>query len=312
MTMRESCLDNAAFAAAQPVLSVLTPFFHDNPSPLLHALDREASPLNGAVEVIALDDGAGDDCLAVNVARVIDRMTLPARFVRLAENVGRAKGRNRMAREARGQWLLFLDSDMAPDGHRFLGAYLDLIQAKSPAVVCGGFSVHQTPDTPDHALHRHMSLKSDCLPAAERRLAPEKHVFTSNLLVRRDVFEANQFDESFRGWGWEDVEWGMRVARNHPIEHIDNTATHLGLDTAPAMAAKYEQSAANFARVVAEHLSVVETYPSYRLAKAMKRLPLRATWRPALKAVALADATPLAARDFAMRLYRAALYAEAV
>ena len=78
------------------------------------------------------------------------------------------------------------------------------------------------------------------------------------------------------------------------------------------MAAKYEQSAANFARVVAEHLSVVETYPSYRLAKAMKRLPLRATWRPALKAVALADATPLAARDFAMRLYRAALYAEAV
>ena len=312
MADSERCLDNEAFAAARPTLSVLAPFYRDNPGPLLLALDLEAAELDGAVEVITLDDGSGDERLAANVSRTIDRMTLPARFIRLAENVGRARGRNRMASEARGAWLLFLDSDMAPDAPRFLGAYLDLIESGAPAVVCGGFSLHQTPDTPDHALHRHMALKSDCLPAAQRNLAPEKHVFTSNLLVRREVFEANRFDESFRGWGWEDVEWGMRVARSHPILHIDNTATHLGLDTAPAMAAKYEQSAANFARVVAEHLPIVESYPSYRWAKALKKLPLRGAWRPALKAVALADRTPLGARDFAMRLYRAALYAEAV
>ena len=308
----DSHLDNAAFAEARPVLSVLAPFYRDNPGPLLLALDREAADLGGAVEVITLDDGTGDERLAANVARVVNRMRLPARFIRLAENVGRAKGRNRLASEARGQWLLFLDSDMAPDAPRFLGAYLDLIATSPAPVVCGGFSLHQTPDTPAHALHRHMALKSDCLPAAQRNLAPEKHVFTSNLLVRREVFEANRFDESFRGWGWEDVEWGMRVARNHPILHIDNPATHLGLDTAPAIAAKYEQSAANFARVVAEHLQIVETYPTYRWAKALKKVPLRGTWRPVLKAVALADRTPLAARDFAMRLYRAALYAEAV
>jgi len=312
MSDRETFMDNAAFAGARPRLSVLAPFYRDNPSPLLIALDREAAELGGAVEVITLDDGSGDDALATNVSRTVGRMRSPARFIRLAENVGRARGRNRMASEARGDWLLFLDSDMAPDASRFLGAYLDLIETAGAPVVCGGFSLHQTPDTPDHALHRHMSLKSDCLPAAQRNLAPEKHVFTSNLMVRRDVFEANRFDESFKGWGWEDVEWGMRVARNHRILHIDNTATHLGLDTAPAIAAKYEQSAANFARVVAEHLPVVETYPSYRLAKALKRLPLRGTWRPALKAVALAQGTPMPARDFAMRLYRAALYAEAV
>ncbi len=141
---------------------------------------------------------------------------------------------------------------------------------------------------------------------------PEKHVFTSTLLVRRDVFEAVGFDEGFTGWGWEDVEWAMRVAREHPIVHVDIPASHLGLDPAATMARKYEQSAANFARVVATHREVVESYPSYRVARMLKTIPLRGAWRPVLKAAALADALPLPARDFAMRLYRAALYAEAV
>ena len=104
----------------------------------------------------------------------------------------------------------------------------------------------------------------------------------------------------------------MRVTRRYAIGHIDNTATHLGLDTAPVIAAKYEQSAANFARVVVEHRKIVEHYPSYRVARFLRRLPLRRLWRPVLKALALADPTPLAARALAMRLYRAALYAEAV
>lgn len=104
----------------------------------------------------------------------------------------------------------------------------------------------------------------------------------------------------------------MRVLRDHAILHVDIPASHLGLDAAPLMARKYEQSAANFARVVAGHRAVVETYPSYRVARFLKRLPMRGVWRPVIKQAALADALPLPARDFAMRLYRAALYAEAV
>jgi glycosyltransferase involved in cell wall biosynthesis len=312
MTTGEACLDSKAYKAAKPKLSVLAPFYREDPSSLLRALDAEAGPLAGVVEIVTLDDGSADDHLTGLVSNAVSRMASPARFIRLAKNVGRARGRNRLAAEARGEWLLFLDSDMAPDSQAFLGAYLDLIAAEAPPVVCGGFSLHQAPDEPILALHRHMALKSDCLTAAQRNLNPEKHVFTSNLLVRRDVFETVRFDEDFRGWGWEDVEWAMRVARQHPILHIDNPATHLGLDPASVIAAKYEQSAANFARVVAEHLEVVETYPSYRLAKAMKRAPLRQTWRPILKSFALAERLPLGARDLAMRLYRAALYAEAV
>ena len=310
--MAASIKDNPAWADARPTVSVLIPFLRDDPSVLLAALDREAGALAGAVEIVVLDDGSGDGALTGRLAALAARLASPVRLDTLGANIGRARGRNRLAGQARGWWLLFLDSDMLPDRPDFLAVYLALIAEAAPAVAFGGFSLLQAPPRREHALHRRMALASDCAPLARRRAAPEKYVYTSNLLVRRDVFEAIGFDEGFSGWGWEDVEWAMRVQDRHPILHIDNTATHLGLDPAPAMAAKYEQSAGNFARVVAAHLEVVSRYPSYRVARLLKRAPMRGAWRPALKALALTEHAPLALRALAMRLYRAALYAEAV
>jgi glycosyltransferase involved in cell wall biosynthesis len=300
--------DNAAWAGAEPKLSVLIPFHRDDPTRLLACLDRAMAP----VEIVVLDDGSGDDALAELVDEAVGRLQTPARFVRLSANEGRAAGRNRLAAEARGRHLLFLDSDMLPDAADFLARWLDLIDLSDPAAAFGGFSLDQAPRTRANAVHRALALRSDCQPVEARRRAPEKYVFTSNLLIRRDVFEAEPFDAGFVGWGWEDVEWGMRVSRRHPIHHIDNPATHLGLAPAAAIAVKFEQSAANFARVLAAHGDILQTYPSYRAARALKRAPLRALWRPCLKAVALIDAAPAGARAFALRLYRAALYAEAI
>jgi glycosyltransferase involved in cell wall biosynthesis len=303
--MNESVVDNLAWADAGPALSVLIPFFRDDPSRLLAALDREAAELAGAVEVVVLDDGTGDDFLAGRVDAAVTAIALPARFVRLACNAGRAKCRNRLAAHARGGTFLFLDSDVLPDRAHFLAIYMELVHTRTPAVAFGGFSLNQALPDREHALHRALALKSDCAPAAVRRLAPEKHVFTSNLLVRRDVFETEAFDEGFAGWGWEDVEWAIRVSRRHDILHLDNTVTRR-LDLADTIAAKYEQAVVNFARVVTSYREIVSHYPSYRAARMLKRMPLRWAWRPLLKAIALADPAPLSLRAFAMRLYRAA------
>ena len=311
-TSSETLTDNAAWASLQatgdvPRLSVLIPTYRDDPSALLKALDERGV----SAEIVLLDDGGGDAALTKRMAGRIEKLKLPARLIVLSPNEGRAKGRNRLARHARGRHFLFLDSDMLPDPIGFLTRWSAVAEDDVP-VAFGGFTLDQTPRRPEHELHRAMALKSDCTPAPERAKEPEKHVFTSNLLVRRDVFETIGFDEGFAGWGWEDVEWAMRVVRHYPILHIDNSATHLGLDTAPALAAKYEQSAANFARVVSTHREVVSAYPSYKVAKALKSVPLRETWRPMLKAFALNEAAPIPLRDLALRLYRAALYSDAV
>jgi len=308
MTGGVTLFDNGVRARSAPKLSVLIPFYRDDPVRLIATLNRKGA----GVEVVVLDDGSHDDALAARVTAAVAGLQIPARFIRLGLNEGRSAGRNRLAREARGRHLLFLDADMLPDQFDFLHRWLELIEREDPPMAFGGFSLQQAPKTPETAVHRAMALRSDCLPAATRRLTPEKHVFTSNLLVRRDLFADEPFDARFTGWGWEDVEWAMRVSRRHPITHIDNTATHLGLDPAPTMAAKFEQSAANFARVVAAHGDIVRAYPSYRAAKALKRAPLRRIWRPWLKIAALFAPAPATWRALALRLYRAALYAEAV
>ena len=308
----ETITDNDAWTNASPVLSVLTPFYRDDPRPLLAILDKEGANLGGRVEIVFLDDGGGNAGQTQAVRDAVRTLKSPARLISLSTNEGRARGRNRLAAHGRSRHLLFLDSDMAPDAPDFLGRYLAMIEASDPPVVFGGFSVEQVQARPVHALHIALAKRAECLPAVVRAKQPEKYVFTSNLLVRRGVFEAEAFDEGFTGWGWEDVEWGMRVARRYGVEHIENAATHLGLDTAEVLAEKYEQSAGNFARVVAAHPEVVSTYPSYRLAKALRRLPARHLMRAALKRVALAAHGPLIARIMAMKAYRAALYAEVI
>ncbi len=305
-------VDNAAWATAAPAMSVLIPYLHDDPRRLLRALDDQGRDLGGRVEIVLLDDGGGDAALSAEVRAAMADLAIPVRLLRLHRNEGRSRGRNRLAGQARAGRLLFLDADMLPDTPQFLSSYLTLIDAEDPAVAFGGFSVDQAPPYRRHALHRQMALGSDCLPAAVRAQSPEKYIFTSNLLIRRDVFEAEAFDESFTGWGWEDVEWGMRVGRRWPIVHVDNPATHLGLDTAGALIAKYRQSTANFARIAALHPDIVSAYPSFRVARALRRAPLRGLWRPLLGLLARMDWAPAAPRALALRVYRCALYADVV
>ncbi|MFW2341726.1 glycosyltransferase family 2 protein [Brevundimonas sp.] len=309
---RARLTDSPTHETARPILSVLIPFLRDNPSALLAQLDTEAAALEGAVELVVLDDGTGDATLTAALAQQIATARLPVRLITLTANEGRAQGRNRLATAARGGTWLFLDSDMRPDRRDFLQAWLALVRNDNPAVAFGGFSLLQAPTDAEFAVHRALADRSECLPVEIRRLTPEKYVYTSNLMVRRDVFESEAFDPGFTGWGWEDVEWAMRVSRAHPVIHVDIPATHMGLDTVESLMRKYEQSAGNFARVIARHQDIIATYPSYRVARKIRRLPGRGLLRGAARAWALQDGLPVASRAFALRLYRAALYAEAV
>ena len=303
--------DSVTFSEAEPRLSILIPFFCYDPTPLVAALAEQARRLDPhQIEIILLDDGGGDIALSHAVCEMILSLDMPARLITLGENQGRSMGRNILFGDARGGHLLFIDCDMAPDHPNFLRNWIELIETRNPAVAFGGFSLKQAQPGPEHDLHVALQLRGECVGAVVRRQTPEKYVYTSNLLVRRDAFEAEAFSAEFTGWGWEDVEWGIRISSRYAIVHIDNPATHLGLDRASVLLDKYQNSLANFDRVLRTHPGILRTYPSYRLSRLIRRLPMRASLRRLLHRAALSNA-PLLLRVVAAKLFRAAVYAEA-
>ena len=81
-------------------LSVLIPTYNYDCSHLVHQL-LEQLPQNGDAEVIV-----GDDCSTEPLSSLSG-----CRIYRPDHNLGRAAIRNALAREAKGEWLLFIDAD---------------------------------------------------------------------------------------------------------------------------------------------------------------------------------------------------------
>lgn len=309
--------ESAAARTGAAAVSILIPFYGDDPCPLLGALAAEAARdrrLLDAFEIILFEDGASDRALTERVALAVANAGASVRLVSSAVNRGRSEARNRLVGEARANRLLFLDADMLPDAPGFLARWLAVVERDDPAIAFGGISVAQAAASPGTALHRAFQAGAECPEAAERALAPAKYVYTSNLLVRRELLAAEPFDNGFVGWGWEDVEWAARAGTVAPILHVDNPASHLGLQSADALLEKFARSAANFARFAARHPEFARALPSWKAARLFQSAPVLHALRPAFAWVARnpRGLAPMKARVLALKLWRASWYGAAL
>ena len=318
-------------ASRRPVLSVLIPFYGSAPHGLVASLAACAAPphLAGgedAIEIVCADDGSPDRTLAPALERRMAGLAVACRLLESAANLGRSRIRNRLAEAARGEYVLFLDGDMQLRDPAFLRTYLDFLAGRETAgipvdVAFGGFEMPVaetagggTADdagSSSYALHVYDSRRSHCLSAAERAKSPAKYTYTSNLLVRRDLMLACPFAEDFTGWGWEDVDWSLRIAECAHIDHIDNPAVHAGFSTAEALLAKYRESVANFRRLCLRHPEAVREFPIFKASLMMARIPFAAALQTLLEAAMLGP-WPVRARYAAMKLLRACLYRDVV
>lgn len=288
-------------------LSICVPTWRDSADALLCSLTRMENAEQ--CTLLIFDDGSLDPSLTRQLTRQIMRFPGPARLVCAPKNCGRSHARNRLYDLAETPWILFLDADMQPDDEDFLNRYLDAIDASDdPALIAGGFSLRHVHPTAQTRLHAAQSQASECVAAGIRAKAPGRYVFSSNILVHRDVLTAVDFDPGFQGWGWEDVDWGLRVAPLFPIVHIDNSATHLGLDRDAMLIEKYAQSADNFLRLIERHPDEMSRTPLYRMSKWLSRVPGLRFFSRVFRGLAQSQIAPLKLRLLALKLYRASIY----
>ncbi len=295
-------------SAAAPRLSVLTPFYRYDPSAMLA---RFANAPAG-VEFVLLDDGSASAALVANVIAAAEATGAPARIIVSGVNLGRAVGRNRLIAEARGEHVLFLDADMLPDTPAFLAIWLGVAATQTPRVAFGGLSLENSQRTPETALHHALFGRSDCRPARSRARRGAQATASANLLVERAFLLAHPFDHGFTGWGFEDVDWALSASRFTEILHVDNPATHAGLDDVETLMRKSAEAGANFARLARKHPTAVRRFAAHRIARALRMTPARNAQRQLYSWLARdpLGAAPMRVRCTALKLLRASHYAE--
>jgi GT2 family glycosyltransferase len=191
-------------------LSVIVPFHRNLPQ-----LERCLRPLTDRPpesELIVVADGAVDDCRPLV-------STGGGRLVEIDGPFGPAVARNRGAAIARGEILLFVDSDVVvPAGN--LARVLAMFEAESGLdAVFGAYD--EAPADPGFVSQYKNLAHSFVHQSSE----PEARTFWAGFgAVRRRVFlDAGGFDERFSRPSMEDIDLGYRLSRQGRRIQMDHT-----------------------------------------------------------------------------------------
>jgi glycosyltransferase involved in cell wall biosynthesis len=191
-----------------PRLSVVVPTYR-RPEGVVRAVRAWTAQRFDAFEVVVVDDGSPDDtserlrALAADDERIV--------FVRQT-NRGVAAARNAGLDHARGRWILFADDDVSPVDDTTLGRWFERVAERGGAWV----PRMRVPDeAAATALQRAWRERLEVGPRRWR----DGHLFGAGgfwfaaLLVERAALADERFDESFVGYGWEEMEMGYRLHR---------------------------------------------------------------------------------------------------
>ena len=200
-------------------LSIVIPVYNQECVSLVKALQEQASQVVGlSYEIIVADDGSTVP-KSIEINRQINALPY-CRLIERKENTGRSAIRNFLAREARYDWLLFIDSRMHIGKDDYLSTYL---ASESADVVYGSYTVNRPPSGhsnlryiyEEHYLRHH--------PSSIRQEHPFHDFHSSNFLARRTTLVNCPFDERFKHYGYEDVLYGRQLEKyGARLVHIDN------------------------------------------------------------------------------------------
>lgn len=219
-------------------LSILIPTYNDLCVKLVGDLRQQTEQTGIGYEILVGDDGSTDHEV-VSENRQIDQWA-HCRYLVQPQNTGRAAIRNRLAREARYDWLLFVDSDMTIVRPDYIGQY---VAQDNADVVDGGVTIGGDAEVLKQNLRYLYEKASEHEHTAEmRQKKPYQDFHTANFLIRRDLMLSHPFDERFRYYGYEDVLFGKQLRADHiAIKHIDNPMGFCTFESNPDFVSKTEE-----------------------------------------------------------------------
>ena len=179
----------------------------------LAALARQSFPAS-RFELLLVNDGSRDGTGRVAAGF---RPRFHYRYLERRNTDCRAAARNIALRAARGEVILFLDAECAPPPG-LVGAHVERHLRRGWRAIAGGFRLLR--ERIPLALLREDWTLLCYLPQEGKACIPRAYGDRSPLLVtahascrREDALAVGMFDESFVGYGGEDLDLGFRLTR---------------------------------------------------------------------------------------------------
>jgi glycosyltransferase involved in cell wall biosynthesis len=210
-------------------ISLLIPVYDYDIVALVHSMKSALGKVPEFCEILIGDDGSSVEFRKKYRSLEGDSV----KVISSKKNIGRASIRNKLALEAKGDFLLFIDADVMLPGtaEAYILKWLPMISVSR--VICGGKLYHDSPPgDPDNLLRWKYGKKKEQLKATERNKHPHASFSTFNVLIDKSVFSKIRFNEELKQYGHEDTLMGYQLKKaGIDILHIDNGLIHEGLES---------------------------------------------------------------------------------
>jgi glycosyltransferase involved in cell wall biosynthesis len=210
-------------------ISLLIPVCDYDIVALVHNMKSCIGKIPEFIEILIGDDGSAQE----NRARYMSLEGDGVRVIISEKNIGRASIRNKLALEAKGDYLLFIDADtMIPKtAEAYLMKWVEAM--RSARVISGGILYHASPPgDPDKILRWKYGRRREQRKASERNNRPYSSFTTYNVLIDKSIFSKLRFDEELKQYGHEDTLFSYQLEKaGIKILHIDNGLLHEGLES---------------------------------------------------------------------------------
>lgn len=209
------------------MLSILIPIFNYNSYPLVNELHKYCSESEIHFEILCQDD-ASNEFLHEN--QRINGIT-NCNYSKNNLNLGRGTNINLLAEKAKFEWLLIMDCDTFPTQSDFIRNYILQIN-HDEKVVFGGIEYQKEKPAEDQLLRWFYGNLRESLSVEKRNTNPNGNALTSNLLIKKNIFNSNKFNELITKYGYEDLVFLSDLQKKGiVVKHIENPTYHLGLET---------------------------------------------------------------------------------
>ncbi len=245
------------------MFSILIPTYNTEIVNLVDDLYSQCRNLNIDFEILCYDDGSLAKYKEVN-RKVIEYKRVIYKEMKM--NLGRAKIRNTLAKDAAFDKLLFLDADSGIIREDFIFTY---IKQMNNDVIYGG-RLYQENKTANKAkiLHWKYGREKESQHVEIRKKNPYLSFLSNNFVIDKRKFDQIKFDEQHSGYGYEDTLFAVELKKNNiEIMHIDNPVMHLNLEDADVFIRKTAEAMKNLSDLYAQK-KIIDT----KLIKTYKKL----------------------------------------